>query len=400
MTTPTTTQLTANIIASIEASIGQAVPLLPRSFIAVLAKALAAVLVTLYKRGDFIGLQWFVKTASTKATTFNGVTFVPLIEIGRQIGVSDPGEATQAELLVDIVVENQTGSLDAGTQLIGATNGVTYLLLASVLLDAPTVQGTFRAASDQAGGDGSGVQGNLDPGDMSLQFANPLPNVVRTVTVVSQVVTGANGEDLDTVYRQRVLDRFQKRPQGGAYADYEQWGEEADGIINVYPFTGLPGEVDVYSEATVASSGNPDGIPTNAQLQAVLDLINFDENGLASRRNANAFVNSLPITRTGFDALVTGITGVTNLADVQADIETGLQEYFASVEPFIPGLSIPPRNDQITRTRVAGIVEDIVTAAAGTFTGATFSFTGAPGDIVVFVLGEGEKAKMVDVVFV
>ena len=191
MTTPTTSELTANIIAAIEASIGQAVPLLPRSFIAVLAKALAAVFVLLYKRGDFIGLQWFVKTASIKTTTFNGVELVPLIEIGRQIGVSDPSEATQAELLVDIIVENQIGQLDAGTQLIGSTNGVTYLLLASVLLDAPTVQGTFRASGDQTGGDGSGVIGNLAPGDTSLQFANPLPNVSRTVTVSAQVVTGA-----------------------------------------------------------------------------------------------------------------------------------------------------------------------------------------------------------------
>ncbi len=399
MTTPTTLELTANIIASIEASIGQAVPLLPRSFIAVLAKALAAVIVILYKRGDFIGLQWFVKTASVKVTTFNGTEFVPLIEIGRQIGVSDPGEATQAELLVDITVENQIGQLDAGTQIVGTTNGVVYLLLNSVLLDAATVQGTFRAASDQFGGDGSGVQGNLDPGDTSLQFANPLPNVARSVLVDSQVVTGADGEDLDTTYRQRVLDRFQKRPQGGAYADYELWGEEADGIINVYPYTGQPGQVDVYSEATVASSGNPDGIPTPAQLQAVLDLINFDAAGLASRRNANAFVNSLPITRTGFDVTVDGIQGVDSLAAVQGDVTTGVEEYFRGAEPFISGLSVPPRLDQLTRTRLSAIVEDIVTAAGGTFTSAIFELEGVPGSLQVYVLGEGEKSKASAVAF-
>ena len=400
MTTPTTLELTANIIASIEASIGQAVPLLPRSFIAVLAKALAAVIVILYKRGDFIGMQWFVKTASTKVTTFNGIEFVPLIEIGRQIGVSDPGEATQAELQVDITVENQIGQLDAGTQIIGATNGVVYLLLASVLLDAPIVQGVFRAASDQFGGDGSGVQGNLDPGDTSLQFANPLPNVARGVLVDAQVVTGAEGEPLDTTYRQRVLDRFQKRPQGGAYADYKEWAMEAPGIISAFPYTGDPGQVNVYTEATVESSGSADGIPTVAQLQAVLDLINFDSAGLANRRNVNAFPNSLPITRTGFDITVAGITGVDSLADTRAEVEEDVNEYYRGVSPFIVGLSVSPRNDQITRTRLSAIVEDIVTAAGGTFTSATFALTLSPGALESYILGEGEKAKATSVVFV
>ena len=147
------------------------------------------------------------------------------------------------------------------------------------------------------------------------------------------------------------------------------------------------------------SSGGPDGIPTAAQLQSVLDLINFDSNGLASRRNANAFVNSLPITRTGFDVQVVGIAGVADLATVQDDITDAVTEYFLSVEPFIPGLSIPPRRDQITRTRLSAIVEDIVTAANGTFTIASFIQTGGSGSLSVYVLGEGEKAKAENVVF-
>ena len=121
----TVKQISDNIQASISASISQSVPLLPKAFINVLAKVLGAVFILLYKRNDFIGLQWFVKTASIKETTFNGETLIPLVEIGRQVGVSDPKEATQAELLVDISVENQSGSLNSGTQLIGSSNGIT-----------------------------------------------------------------------------------------------------------------------------------------------------------------------------------------------------------------------------------------------------------------------------------
>jgi len=395
----TVKQISDNIQASISASISQSVPLLPKAFINVLAKVLGAVFILLYKRNDFIGLQWFVKTASIKETTFNGETLIPLVEIGRQVGVSDPKEATQAELLVDISVENQSGSLNSGTQLIGSSNGITYILVGSVALDAATVQGTFRAVSDQSGGDGSGVQGNLLAGDTSLSFANPLPNVARSATVVSQVVTGANEEDLDVIYRQRVLDRFQKPPQGGAYSDYELWGEEAAGIINVYPYTGNPGQVDVYSEATVASSGSADGIPTTAQLESVLGLINQNENGLASRRSANAFVNSLPITRTGYDVEIFGITGVSDLAKLQGDITEAVKEYFLSREPFIPGLSVPPRKDQITRTRVSAIAEDIITSAGGTFSNSAFYDAGTTSPLSSRVLGEGEKSKAVQVLF-
>lgn len=398
LTTPTTKEINDNIIAQLQASLNQTIPLLPKSFLRVLAKALAGVFILLYKYGGFIFLQIFVRTASAQDTTVNGVVVNPLKFWSRLIGVGDPTPATNAELLVDVTVTNQIGVLSSGTQLVNSGNGVTYITIGAVTLNAPTVQATIRAVSDQTGGGGAGTIGNLNPGDV-VSFANPLASVERNATVDSQVVTGANAEATE-VYRQRIVDRFQKRPQGGAYADYELWGEEAAGIINVYPYTGDPGEVDVYSEATVESSGNPDGIPTAAQLQAVLDLINFDSNGLANRRNANAFVNSYPITRTGFDVTVTGISGVADLAQVQSDITAAVTEYFLSVEPFIAGLSIPPRNDQLTRTRLSAIVEDIVTAANGTFTSATFSETGAPGSLSAYVLGEGEKAKASNVVFV
>jgi uncharacterized phage protein gp47/JayE len=399
LTTPTTKEISDNIIAQLEATLNQSIPLLPKAFNRVIAKAIAGVFVLLYKYGGFMFLQIFVSVASTVETTVNGKVLIPLVSWGRLIGTGDPVPATSAELVVDITVENQTGSLPSGTQLIGADNGVTYITVGSVLLDAATVQATILAVSDQSGGGGTGTIGNLDVGKI-VSFANPLANVARDTTVASQTVTGADAEDME-VYRQRVIDRFQKRPQGGAYADYELWGEEAAGIINVYPYTGDPGEVDVYSEATVESSGSPDGIPTAAQLQAVLDLINFDDNGLASRRNANAFVNSNPITRTGFDVTVSGISGVSDLAATQADITTAVTEYFLSVEPYIPGLSIPPRNDLLTRTRLSAIVEDVVTAYNGTFTAAIFVETGDTGNLAAYSLGEGEKAKLVlPVVFV
>lgn len=391
-------EINANIIAQLEASLNQTIPLLPKSFLRVLAKALAAVFILLYKYAGYMSLQQFVRTAQYAETEINGVLVNPLLEWGRLIGVGDPAAATRAELQITVTVENQTGSLPSGTQLLGPSNGVTYVTLSSVLLDAATVQVTVRASADQDGGGGAGAIGNLDPAAV-VSFANPIVNVARDAVVAAQTVTGADGETVEE-YRRRVLDRFQKRPQGGAYADYEQWGEEPAGIINIYPYTSAsPGQVDVYAEATPESSGNPDGIPTVAQLQEVLDSVNLDGGGLATRRNANAFVNVFGITRTGFDVRVTGITGVDDLAAVQASITAAVSEYLLSIEPFIVGLSVPPRNDTITRTRISATVEDIVTAAGGTFTSATFNLTGVGGGLDAYSMSEGEKAKASNVTY-
>ena len=109
LVTPTTKDISDNIIAQLEASLNQTIPLLPKSFTRVLAKAMAAVFVLLYKYGGFIFLQIFVQTASNVDTEINGKTVNPLIEWGRLIGVGDPTPATSAQLLVDINVETQTG---------------------------------------------------------------------------------------------------------------------------------------------------------------------------------------------------------------------------------------------------------------------------------------------------
>lgn len=396
LTTPTTKEISDNIIAQLEASLNQSIPLLPKSFLRVLAKALAGVFVLLYKYAGFMFLQIFVRFASITPTEVNGTLFSPLKEWGRLIGVGDPVPATNAEMLIDIAVENQVGSLPAGSQLVGQVNGVTYITIGAVLLNAPVVQATIRAVSDQAGGNGEGAIGNLSIG-ATLTFANPLANVSRTTTVASQVVTGANAEGTE-IYRQRIIDRFQKTPQGGATADYEQWGEEVAGIVNIYPYTSdCPGQVDVFVEATVASSGSPDGIPTAAQLQAVLDSIELDSDGLATRRPANALVNSFPIDRLGFDVRVLGVQA-DDLAQVQTDITAGIEEYFLDREPFIVGLSVPPRRDRITSSAVGGVVDDIVSAAGGVFSSVEVKRVTVV--VTLFSLGIGEKAKASSVAFV
>lgn len=374
----TTDQINQQIIAQLEATLNQSIPSLPRSFVRVLAKTLAAVYVTLYKYGNWSLLQQFVARASNDPTTVLGRTLRPLTEWGRLIGAGDPDPATPAELTIELTVEQQGGTLAAGAQLRNSQTGVLYITRTGIALDAATKGVDVRAVD-------RGTAGNLDPG-AELRFANPLDGVEPVATVTAVVTTGADAEPLDD-YRQRVLDRFQRRPQGGARADYAEWGGAVEGVRTVYPYTGDPGEVDVYVE----SATEADRIPTTAQLDAVSDAIELDENGLASRRPAGALVNTLPVEVVTVDVTVSNLE-VDDEAQAQTDIQATLEAYFLSLEPFIVGLSALPRRDRVTSSTVASLIEQIAADAGGIVGGVTVTLDSVPFGL--YLLGEGELANL------
>lgn len=390
LTTPTTKQLSDQIVDDLATSLAQSIPIFPKAFARVLAWSLAGIFMLVYKYAGFIFLQLFVAHASAEWTVINGKKIRPLVEWGRLLGVGDPEDATRAELLIGVTVKVQEGSLPAGSQLIFPATRVIYQTVAAVPLDAPTVQVTIQAIADDKGGDGSGDIGNLEPDDI-VSFANPLGNVATDAVVVSQSVTAADAETVDH-YRRRIVRHVQRRPQGGAYADYQTWGEEVLGIVNIYPYAGEivgasgPGWVDVYVEASAETAEDEDGTPTSAQLAAVEAAINLDLAGKATRRPANARLNVQPITRTGFALEVAGLQPDT--PESRAAIEEGVDEYLRSREPFIEGLSVLPRDDRVTEAAVSGIVDTIVSAQGATVT--TVALTPGPAT----VLGHGQKAKL------
>ena len=389
---PTTNDLKDGLVAAISSSINQTIPILPKAVVRVLAQVLAAVLVVLYKFASFIFLQIFVATASFKETTVNGVKIRPLVFWGRLIGVGDPDPATKAELLVNITVETPGGELIAGeTNIIGSLNGYTYSLQSNVALNASFVQGTFRAVADPVGQGGAGAGGNLSAGDI-VTFATPYGDVAPDAVIQTRTVDGANAESKDS-YRERIIERFGGRPQGGAGLDYVYWGREVEGIINVYPYTGDPGEVDTYSEATPASSGDPDGIPTAAQLVEIGEAIQNDVGGLALNRPIGSFVNVYPISRTGFTVDITDLTGE-NLATLKTNIEDAIDIHLWEREPYIDGVTPLPRKRNVTLDNIRGIVNDFSEAANGSFSAVVVKYTisGLPFD--VYTLTAGEKSKL------
>lgn len=399
----TTKQITDNIIAQLESTLGQTIPFMPKFFLRVIARAFAAVFVLLYKFIGFGALQLFVDTASDQPTTINGKVLTPLNMWGELVGVGDPAPAEQAQLELQITILTPGGSLDAGATLVYSPTGVTYMTLNTVPLSQVNEMVQVKAVADQQGGDGAGAIGNLQPG-AELAFTNPQPDVARTAVVVSTTVPGVDEEPSD-VYRQRIKDDFRGRPQGGAYADYRKWGTEPATVRSIYPYADelQPGQVTVYAEQ-VTTPENPDGIPTPEVLQQVADYITgAPPDHMADRAPVDARVNVLPITRTMFTARVydlqdsSGGNGA-NIQDVQQAITAAIEEYFRARAPFIEGLDFPPKRDMIYTMSVGSVAETVASSFNYTISGVEVH-SGALPIPGFYKLDQGEKAKS-DTLFV
>jgi uncharacterized phage protein gp47/JayE len=396
-TTQTIQQIGDTIVAQMSSTFGQTIPIFEKAFVRVLSKVLAGQYALLWRYAGWMFLQLFVRYASDNEVTVGTRTIRPLREWGRWIGVGDPDPGERAQLVVTVTVTNQTGALNAGELLLRASTGVGYAVSYAVELDAPTVNVTIRAVSDQDGGGGVGAIGNLVAGDV-VSFMNPLPNISRDATVVSVALSGADAQTTES-YRSEVLEAFQNRPQGGALTDYRLWGKSVSGIVQIYPYKSVdPGEMDIYVEATEESSGSPDGVPTEGQLTAVEEAIIYDDDGLASRRPAGVEnLNMYGITRKGYDVEITGLNPDT--PETQDGIIVAMTEYFLSRDPFILGLSMLPRRSRISAAELSGIASSVAASHGATFSQLTLCEHDTSSPLTIVELGHGEKAKLSDCFF-
>ncbi len=373
MTAPTTAEINQNIIAQLEANLNQSIPLLPKAFNRVISKALAAVFTILYKYAGFNALQQFVRYASYSETTINGVTLVPLIEWGRLIGVGDPIAATYAEFDVNLPVTLATGtsSIPEGTLFRADENGATYAATATVLVDsADSVTEVRVRATTQPG-----AAGNVSAGS-SVVLAQPITGVDPNGTRGVEWVT-AQDQEAEDDYRRRVDLRFRQRPQGGALIDYRAWGEDAGDVV-CYPYKSniIEGQVETY----VRSLSDPDGVPTTAQLSAVLNfqISSEGEGGVNDRKPVNASNTVTAALSQAYVVTVDGLTGTTNETEAIASIIAAVEQQFADFEPYIFGLDTGPRTDNVTYFGVVGVVQAVVAEYSGTFTSLTLTRDGSP----------------------
>ena len=384
------------IIDQLEVQIGQTIPILPKAFARVLAKVLSGVFIILYKDAGWIFLQIFVSTASFQEVNIFGKTLIPLVEWGRLLGIGDPEPATQAILDIDLTVLSIGQPLPSGTQFISNLNGLTYITQQSYTLSTNPFTIEVICVT-------SGTQGNLSPGDV-LSIANSI-GIIEDDATVNALTTAAVDAETEEEYRQRVVERFQLQPQGGALADYRIWAQDAPGVYQTYPYSGDdPADVLVYVAGDPAIY--PDRVPDSALLLSVGNVIDYDpDTGLATRRPVTAIIDPLgdgsynnikSIVLKSFDVDVIDLV-ISDIDNIKQQIKDAVTTYFLNRDPFIDGLSLPPLTNVISQANLISIVDDIVSGNGGTFTTVIIELGGF--ETPQYTLGQGEISKLLSMSF-
>jgi hypothetical protein len=264
------------------------------------------------------------------------------------------GTPTDQQAVYDCSTTATLGTvLPAGSEYQGDSNLETYYTMAEVTFDVSPK--TIRLQADVVG-----IAHNLDVGD-TLTLQDSVVGMGTTATVTEEIVRGAS------------------------YA------------------TAKPGDRTVFIEAD--ASLDPDGFADTTLLNSARDTINYDPATGEMRpplgeTNETLWVNS--ISRTNIFVEVAGLSvDSTQTGNAQADIETALTTYFASVKPYIDGLTAPAdRNDLITRLTVSEVVQDALATYGGSATQVEIRLIPSGIAVPQYQLRPGELAKLGGVTYV
>ncbi|MDB2704923.1 baseplate J/gp47 family protein [Pseudomonadota bacterium] len=233
-------------ITEIDSRLPTASARLKRSILNALARASAATAHGLYGRLEYNAKQVVPDLADDD-------TF----EVHANWWGKPRNKATSAKL--DIIV---TGNGIAGQgEVLQRADGVQYEV------DSETIVSGTRSLSVTALK--KGVSSNAQAGE-SLTFINAISGIDSQASVSEVTTSGTDIESLAS-WKQRLRERVQKTPHGGALHDYVQWAKEVSGVTRVWPLAGLmgAGTVTVY----IVRDNDVDFIPNNSELAVAQSYI-------------------------------------------------------------------------------------------------------------------------------
>lgn len=381
------------LIRSFEHEFNTQLRILPKSFIKILCKVFAGIFIIVYKLVGWYFLQMFPETADWKEVTILGVRLRPLVKLGVLFGVGEPLAGVQWRGIITIDVLTQGSVLYSGTQLKSSATGKLYIVEETKTL-LQTKENISIVCTE------IGTAGNLEQND-TLNFVNPY-GFIKTEAVVSDVARVGLDNELESSYRNRVINRFRLQPQGGALADYRIWASEIPGVLNVYPYNDKeqPGGVLLYVSGI--SEVYTDRIPDSGLLKKVGEACTYDpETGKATRKpltamldpkNDSSYSNVRPVTVAVFDVVITGVSGIIP-ADFARIVKPSLQNYFLDRDLYIRGLSDDNnRTNVISKNHVITVINQIAVSVKAVFETAEIRKNG--NITALYALDNGELAKL------
>lgn len=376
---PTLQQIYTGVLTDLETEYGVNISLTQKVALRVVAAVQAGKLWLSYKVLGFLQRQVWPDTADSE---INGGT---LERFGRVRLGRNPRPAVAAQYTVSV-----TGTAGAiiPAQAVFRSNdtalhpGILYILDTEYTMTGSGDTILLRALT--AGDDGA-----LSIGD-TLTSTSPIALVNSTATVTTETVEPLAAETL-SAYRAAILQSFRLEAQGGAATDYRIWAADAQGVAIVYPYpkSGETNANNIYVEATIADSTDGKGTPSQAILDEVEAVTNFNPDTTLNinerGRRPNTVVNYfLPITPYTIDIIIDGFTGVT--ATQQALILQALTDFIATVRPFVVAAdAIVDRNDVLSVNNINGVIFSQIPTA--TYTSATLKVNGVAVASNMFVQG-------------
>jgi len=358
---PTLSELFDSILADIEATFGDNVPLFGKNFLRALAAVQAAKLKIYYLATASTQKNIFVDTADPEASGGTLERF-GRVKLGRN---PFPAKAGQ----YDVEVTGSIGAVIPASTTFKSNDdslnpGKLFVLDNEFTLIATTDSINVRALE-------AGLDSKLSIADI-LTSTSPIINVNRIVTVTAETVQPLSEEDIE-LYRQRALDSYRLEAQGGAATDYRIWSFDAQGVQETYPFakSGAANEIDLFVEATVADSTDGKGTPTAQLLLDVEAVVEFDPDTTLplnerGRRPLGVFaVNLLPITVKEVDIIIDGFVGLT--AEIQTLLFTALDLQINLIRPFVAGADILDEKNDILDVNI--IINTVLNARPGSVFG-------------------------------
>lgn len=376
---------------AIESQINQTTPAIPAAFNSVIADIMAVAQQSIEKVVTQAELENLVKTATLREDGGK------LNDIGEQIGVNYRS-ATAAALTVDIPAADGT-EITPQYSLSGDSNGLDYILSSNSIASGGFL--TFQVVCTE-----TGPNGNLIPIQDTLTLSAPLAGAEQTATVVSVDDPGASAEGID-LYRQRILDELRNPGEAGNLGFYRKRGKNAAGVKEIFPYRGFltgrsfsnPGDVTCFVEAT--EEQDPDGIPTQAILDAAEEAICYDADDtlqeVDKKPTTLRALYMLPIVRDGVYFTIATLTvfDITQLSQCKADIESALDSALRLMKPFIPGLDFSKeKNDTLSVPYFSSIVDNVVRTYSGSYSGLLFGFSEDTQGSAPNILQPGQLVKL------
>jgi len=139
------------------------------------------------------------------------------------------------------------------------SDGIEYLVVDGGIFAGTTLTLTVEALQ-------AGQAGNAEPGT-TLSLSQPIDGVTSSAVVSGDGLTGGVDVESNDSVNQRIEDRVQNPPHGGATHDYETWAKEIAGVTRVWV---APKELGA-GKVTVrfVRDNDTDIIPTESEVEAV-----------------------------------------------------------------------------------------------------------------------------------